>query len=142
MDVLLHAVVVRDVVLSIHRLVNASRGGGTSRFAASTSAASTSAASTSAAAAMFVRTWRGTQFGEIAPRERDFVGIVETNAIAKLARGLIRIGDVSGWDLGEFGHPRFDVFACRIVILCLFGNVESIDTTARHASRCAPVTPV
>ena len=137
MDVLLHAVVVRDVVLSIHRLVNASRGGGTSRFAASTSAASTSAA-----AATFVRTWRGTQFGEIAPRERDFVGIVETNAIAKLARGLIRIGDVSGWDLGEFGHPRFDVFACRIVILCLFGNVESIDTTARHASRCAPVTPV
>lgn len=137
MDVLLHAVVVRDVVLSVHRLVDASRGGGTSRFAASTSAASTSAA-----AATFVRTWRGTQFGEIAPRERDFVGIVETNAIAKLARGLIRIGDVSGWDLGEFGHPRFDVFACRIVILCLFGNVESIDTTARHASRCAPVTPV
>ncbi len=137
MDVLLHAVVVRDVVLSVHRLVDASRGGGTSRFAASTSAASTSAV-----AATFVRTWRGTQFGEIAPRERDFVGIVETNAIAKLARGLIRIGDVSGWDLGEFGHPRFDVFACRIVILCLFGNVESIDTTARHASRCAPVTPV
>ena len=137
MDVLLHAVVVRDVVLSVHRLVDASRGGGTSRFAASTSAASTSAA-----AATFVRTWRGTQFGEIAPRERDFVGIVETNAIAKLARGLIWIGDVSGWDLGEFGHPRFDVFACRIVILCLFGNVESIDTTARHASRCAPVTPV
>ena len=137
MDVLLHAVVARDVVLSVHRLVDASRGGGTSRFAASTSAASTSAA-----AATFVRTWRGTQFGEIAPRERDFVGIVETNAIAKLARGLIRIGDVSGWDLGEFGHPRFDVFACRIVILCLFGNVESIDTTARHASRCAPVTPV
>ena len=137
MDVLLHAVVVRDVVLSVHRLVDASRGGGTSRFAASTSAASTSAA-----AATFVRTWRGTQFGEIAPRERDFVGIVETNAIAKLARGLIRIGDVSGWDLGEFGHPRFDVFACRIVILCLFGNVESIDATARHASRGAPVTPV
>ena len=29
MDVLLHAVVVRDVVLSVHRLVDASRGGGT-----------------------------------------------------------------------------------------------------------------
>ena len=53
-DVLLHAVVVRDVVLSVHRLVDASRGGGTSRFAASTSAASTSAA-----AATFVRTRRG-----------------------------------------------------------------------------------
>jgi hypothetical protein len=73
----------------------------------------------------------------------DRFGIVVAEAAAVLflieLAHLPRLVDKVGGQIFEFREPVANVIAALIVVLALLDDIEPVQPSTRHASRCAPV---